>query len=72
MNAATGLKIANNGPNSEYEANIESAPVVGVDTKKLKVALLLAPSFFSDAAQGLHHKNKLAKEFRIKKPLLLY
>jgi hypothetical protein len=52
-NAAAGRKIANKGPNKEYEARIESTPVVGVETKKLRVALLLAPSFCNDAATGI-------------------
>lgn len=58
-NAATGRKIANKGPNNEYEARIESTPVVGVETKKLKVALLLAPSFCNDAATGITPQEQM-------------
>ena len=59
MKAAKGLNIANRGPNKEYDAKIESTPVVGVETKKLKVALLLAPSFCSDAATGITPQEQI-------------
>ena len=61
IKAAKGLNIANNGPNKEYDANIESTPVVGVETKKLRVALLLAPSFCKDAATGITPQEQIGK-----------
>ena len=59
MKAASGRNIANSGPNNEYDAKIESAPVVGVETKKLRVALLLAPSFLSEAATGITPQEQI-------------
>ena len=51
--AAAGLKTAKRGPSNAYVAMTESTPVVGVDTRKLKTELLLAPSFFKDDARGI-------------------
>ena len=61
INAAKGLNIANKGPNKEYDARIESTPVVGVETKKLRVALLLAPSFCNDAATGITPQEQIGR-----------
>ena len=40
---------------------MESAPVVGVDTRKLSVELLLAPSFLSEAATGITPHEQIGK-----------
>ena len=61
IKAAKGLNIANKGPNKEYDARIESTPVVGVETKKLNVALLLAPSFCNDAATGITPQEQIGR-----------
>ena len=52
------LNVVNTKPNNEYVANIESTPVIGVDIKKLWIAPLLAPSFFSPWAKGITEQQQ--------------